>query len=364
MLKKMMAVLLSTVLIASISGCGQKEESSSGVIGGAENDASVKVEGMDSSDIKVTTVEPKQLEEFNVVLDWYPNAVHGFIYEAIEKGYYEQEGLKVNVQFPSNANDALSLTAAGKADAGIYYLQDMVMARANQNVPVKAIGTIVQKPLNIILSLAEKNITSSKDLIGKTIGYAGTELSEAHIKTILKDAGGSENDVSIIDVGFDLMSSMSTGRVDATIGCMVNHEVPAMKEEGFDVNYFFLNEYGVPDYYELVFVTGEDQLKDESKKDKLARFLKASQKGFEDMKKNPDETLQILLNNQSAENFPLKESVEKQSFDILLPLMETEEAPFLAQDPKVWQDNIDWLKQQGLLKNDIKAEDIVIDIVQ
>lgn len=349
MLKKIVSVVLSAALLFSVSACGQKGAGSSGVIGGAEN-AEAKTDGQ------------KELEEFNVVLDWYPNAVHAFIYEAIEKGYYAEEGLKVNVQFPSNTNDALSLTAAGKADIGIYYLQDVIMARANQSVPVKAVGTIVQKPLNIILSLAEKNITSPKDLIGKKIGYAGTELSEALVKTILEDAGGSASDVSIIDVGFDLMSAMTTGQVDATIGCMVNHEVPAMEEEGFDVNYFFLDMYGVPEYYELVFVTGENQL--ENEKDKLERFLKASKRGFEDMKKDPDEALQILLNNQNAENFPLKESVEKQSFDILLPFMETEDAPFLKQDVSVWEKNIDWLKEQGLLKNDIKAEDILEDILQ
>ncbi|MEI3267363.1 MAG: ABC transporter substrate-binding protein [Frisingicoccus sp.] len=55
----------------------------------------------------------------------------------IEKGYYAEEGIEVNVQFPSNTNDAMSLTAAGKAEVGIYYLPDVIMARANQNVPVR-----------------------------------------------------------------------------------------------------------------------------------------------------------------------------------------------------------------------------------
>lgn len=72
-----------------------------------------------------------------MVLDWYPNAVHAFIYDAIEKGYYAEEGIKVNVQFPSNTNDAMSLTAAGKAEVGIYYLPDVIMARANQDVPIR-----------------------------------------------------------------------------------------------------------------------------------------------------------------------------------------------------------------------------------
>ena len=168
------------------------------------------------------------LRELDVVLDWYPNALHAFMYVAIEKGYYAEEGLQVNIRFPSNANDAISLVAAGRADVGLYYQQDVIQARANQAVPVKSIAAVVQGPLNIVLSLSEKDITSPSDLVGKTIGYAGTELSEALIRSIMEAAGADYSDVTMIDVGFDLMSSMTTGNVDATIGCLVNHEVPQM----------------------------------------------------------------------------------------------------------------------------------------
>ena len=306
---------------------------------------------------KSETNEKKELEEVSVVLDWYPNAVHGFIYTAIEKGYYEKEGLKVNIQFPANTNDAIALTAAGKADLGIYYLQDVAMARGNENIPVKAVGTIVQSPLSIILSLKDKNIKGAKDLVGKKIGYGGTALSESIISTMLQNVGQKKDSAKSIDVGFDLMSSMTTGNVDATIGCLVNHEVPALEEQGFEVNYFSPTEYGVPNYYELVFVAGEENLSKNS--DKIQRFLRASKKGFEDMKANPDESLKILMENQNAENFPLTESVEKKSFDTLIPVMETKDAQFLSQDTKVWQDNIDWLVKEGLLKKSFNASEIV-----
>jgi len=70
-----------------------------------------------------------ELKELDVVLDWYPNALHAFMYVAIEKGYYEEESLKVNIRFPSNSNDAISLVAAGQADIGLYYQQDVIQAR-------------------------------------------------------------------------------------------------------------------------------------------------------------------------------------------------------------------------------------------
>ena len=300
------------------------------------------------------------LRELDVVLDWYPNALHAFMYVAIEKGYYAEEGLQVNIRFPSNANDAISLVAAGRADVGLYYQQDVIQARANQGVPVKSIGAVVQGPLNIVLSLAEKDITSPSDLVGKTIGYAGTELSEALIRSIMEAAGADYSDVTMIDVGFDLMSSMTTGNVDATIGCLVNHEVPQMEEEGFSVNWFDLDDYGVPTYYEGVFLANDKMIENEP--EVLAAFLRASARGFADMKANPEEALAILLANQSAENFPLSETVERKSMQVLLPLMETEDAAFLSQSDACWQENIDWMRDQGLIDGEVSVDEVRVNL--
>ena len=302
----------------------------------------------------------ESLRELDVVLDWYTNALHAFMYVAIEKGYYAEEGLQVNIRFPSNANDAISLVAAGRADVGLYYQQDVIQARANQSVPVKSIAAVVQGPLNIVLSLAEKDITTPSDLVGKTIGYAGTELSEALIRSIMEAAGADYSDVTMIDVGFDLMSSMTTGNVDATIGCLVNHEVPQMEEEGFSVNWFDLDDYGVPTYYEGVFLANDKMI--EAEPEVLAAFLRASAKGFADMKADPEEALSILLANQSAENFPLSETVERKSMQVLLPLMETDDAAFLSQSDACWQENIDWMRAQGLIDGEISVDEVRVNL--
>ena len=310
---------------------------------------------------KKTEKELKELKELDVVLDWYPNALHAFLYVAIEKGYYEEEGLKINIRFPSNANDAMSLVAAGQADIGLYYQQDVIQARANQAVPVKSIGAVVQGPLNIILSLKEKGIESPEDLVGKTIGYSGTELSEALIRSIMQEAGADYSDVTMIDVGFDLMSSMTTGNVDATIGCLLNHEVPQMEEEGFEVNWFELDDYGVPVYYEGIFLASDEAIAHDS--ETLSAFLRASKRGFEDMKADPNGALETLLANQNEENFPLSETVERESMEILLPLMETETAEFLSQSDECWQENIDWMRSQGLIDQDITVDEVRVNLV-
>ena len=343
--------MLSAVLCLSLlAGCG------SGKSTGTSSEASGSTETAETAN----AAESGELRELDVVLDWYPNALHAFLYEAIEKGYYAEEGLKVNIRFPSNTNDALSLVAAGKADIGLYYQHDVIQARANQNVPVKSIGAVVQGPLNIILSLKEKDITSPSDLVGKTIGYAGTELSEALIRSIMNYVGADYSDVTMIDVGFDLMSSMTTGNVDATIGCLVNHEVPQMEEEGFEVNWFSLDDYGVPTNYEGVFVANDDAIENDS--ETLKAFLRASAKGFADMQADPEEALRILLANQNEENFPLSETVERSSINVLLPIMETADAQFLSQSDACWQENIDWMLEQGLISSAPSLDDVRVNL--
>lgn len=341
-MKRILAALLAAMLL--LTGC------SVGVIGGADGPTEIYAGGGDAG-------RPREVD---VVLDWYPNALHAFLYVAMEKGYYAEEGLKVNIRFPSNANDAISLVAAGKADIGLYYQQDVIQARANQAVPVKSIGAVVQGPLNIVLSLKEKNITSPRDLVGKTVGYAGTELSEAIIRSIMADVGADYSDVQLVDVGFDLMSSMTTGSVDATIGCLVNHEVPQMEEEGFRVNWFDLDDYGVPTYYEGIFLANDDAIRQDG--ETLSAFLRASAKGFADMQADPEEALAILLANQNEENFPLSETVERSSMATLLPMMETEKAVFLSQSDECWQENIDWMLSQGLIDNAPALDDVRVNL--
>ena len=338
MMKRKLALLLAAMLL--LTGCSS---------GGSED-----TDDQDNGDTG-------ELETIDVVLDWYPNAVHAFLYEAEEKGYFADEGLQVNILFPSNTSDSLTMTAAGRADIGFYYQEDTIIAKANEDVPVKVLGAVVQQPISVVCALSDQNIKTPEDLIGKTIGYSGTRFGEVAVSQMLQSVGATLDDVEMIDVGFDLMSAMTTGNVDATYGCFINHEIPALEEEGFTVDYMEVMDYGVPNYYALMLVTGEDQL--EANRDKYTRFLRACQKGFADMQADPEEALQLLLENQDEENFPLTESVERRSFDVLLPMMETADAAFLSQDASVWQENIDWLKEVGMIETTFDPAEVMVDLL-
>ena len=118
--------------------------------------------------------------------------------------------------------------------------------------------------------------------------------------------------------------------------------------------------YGIPNYYEEVFLTSDDILENEP--EVAEGFIRACKKGFADFQADPDGCLAILMENQNEENFPLTQSVEEQSCATLLPLMETDDAAFLSMTDDCWQQNIDWMLGNGLIDQSVEVSDVMVNL--
>ncbi|KAB2330172.1 transporter substrate-binding domain-containing protein [Cytobacillus depressus] len=301
----------------------------------------------------------KDLEEISIMLDWYPNAVHSAIYVAKEKGYFEDEGIKVKIEMPADTNDPLKLAATGKVDLAISYQSQLLVSRA-EDIPVVSIAALVRHSLDAIMYKKESGIQSPQDLQGKNVGYPSASVSEAVVASMVKNDGGDMSKVKMTDVGWDLMSSLATDRVDALVGAYINHEQVLLQKEGYNIDILNLPDYGVPDNYELIIVTGEKTL--EKKRVAFEKFWRAVTKGQETVKENPDAGLQVLLDHEN-DSFPLDKGVEKESLQVLLPLMEADNVPFGHQDEAVWQDVADWLYDSKVIKEKIDPKEAFKNIV-
>lgn len=319
-------LLLLISLLAAVSGCS----------------------GPDSADPAPSAVSETgsgQPHKLTVMLDWYPNAVHSFLYAAQQNGYFAAEELDVDIRMPADSNDALKLVAAGKADLALSYQPQVLLARAEQ-IPVKSIAALVRHPLNHLLVPADSGIASPKDLSGKTAGYSSIPLYEAMLLTMVKHDGGDPRTLKLIDVGFDLIPAITAGRVEGIIGGFINHEQLILDKENYPVISIDPTKYGVPDYYELVLVASEQGLKD-SEED-FSKFMNAVRKGQQFVQDHPGEALEILLAHEDS-TAPLDPEIERQSLGILLPLMDAGSQPFGYQDPESWSTVADWLSENGLL---------------
>ncbi|CAM3096074.1 ABC transporter substrate-binding protein [Paenibacillus lupini] len=307
----------------------------------------------DSNNSGSSAGKEKETEELTVLLDWYPNAVHTFLYAAEEQGYFAEEGLKVKLQMPADTTDALKLVATGKADLALSYQMQVALARAEE-IPVVSVGAIVRHPLNQLFVTEASGIKSPKDLIGKKVGYPSVPLDEALVNTMVQADGGDPSKLDYVDIGWDLIPAMTTKRVDGIIGGYINHEKLLLEKEGEKLTSFNPADYGVPDYYELVLTASEKEL--DSKGDTIKRFLAAAAKGQAYTASHPDEALQLLLDKQSTD-FPLDADIEKQSLSILLPLMDAGEEAFGSQTEESWNKVINWLTEQDQIKTPVKAAD-------
>ncbi|MEQ8153879.1 MAG: ABC transporter substrate-binding protein [Clostridiaceae bacterium] len=304
--------------------------------------------------------EPKELKEVTVLLDWYPNAVHSFLYAAEEQGYFKEEGLKVKFITPAGTDDGIKMVAADKADFAISYPKQVILARG-ENIPVKSVGAIVRSALNQLMVRKDSGVKTLKDLEGKKVGYPSFDIDKETVITMVKEAGGDPSKINFVDVGYDLMPAIETKRVDAIIGGYINHEKILLEKDGVELITFNPVDYGVPDNYELAFIASDNAIKNNN--DKIQAFLKAAKKGFEYTKSNPDKALDLVLKTQD-ENFPLVPEVEKESMQILLPLMEDKNGKFLSQEESNWSSYADWLVGKGILKAKIDINEAFQNVLK
>ncbi|MGG3470565.1 ABC transporter substrate-binding protein [Neobacillus pocheonensis] len=330
-MKKVFLIMISLLLLV-LSACGKSESE------------------------KATSTSGK-LQKVSLMLDWYPNAVHSFLFAAKEKGYFEEQGLDVDIQMPADTNDPLKLVAADKIDMAISYQPQVLVARG-EDIPVQSFAAIVRHPLNQLMVPTDSSVKSPKDLAGKTIGYPSIPLDEAIVQTMVKADGGDAQKIKMVDVGWDLIPAMATKKTNALIGGYINHEKLLLDKEGHPMRTLNPADFGVPDYYELVMVGSEKELK--AKPEVFKKFMAAITKGQKYVAQHPEEGLSVLMKHEDKSS-PLEKDVETKSLEILLPLMDAKDNPFGYQDPKTWNSVAQWLKENKVINDKVEADNAFIN---
>lgn len=160
----------------------------------------------------------QSLEKIEFMTDWAPHGFQAPIYLAVQKGWFKEAGLDVNIKDGRGSGATINLVGAGQADIGIANLSAVAIARS-KGVPVKAIGTLLRKNTNGLIMKKGAGIRSPQDLRGKTVLY-GTTTNEANaLDGYLATAGMTRNDVKLLGVDAQSkVASVLSGRGDAAVG--------------------------------------------------------------------------------------------------------------------------------------------------
>ncbi len=290
------------------------------------------------------------LEEVTLTLDWYPNADHAGIYLAQSQGFFEDAGLEVEIQQPSDPAAVLQLVAAGQSEFGVSYENEMTNAVA-RDIPVQSVMAIMQEPLNSIISLEDTGITEPEALAEKRVGYAGQTFGTAVIDTVLREAGQDPSDVEKINVGLDLRLALTSGRVDAVVDAYWNIEAIELAQEGFETNVIRLPEVGVPNYNELVVATNDAYAQENP--ETVRRFVEALVRGHQYALDDPGTARDTLL----AANEQLDPEVVDRTLELTVPVFEAERVGY--QDPEEWQLYVDWAVENGVLPEPVEVDEVM-----
>jgi len=326
-MKKILSAALAAVMLFALTGCGGSQTA------------------IDSTE---ASEAGEEMTDITVVLDWTPNTNHSGLYAALDKGYYAEAGLNVEIVQPPE-NGAEALVAAGKAQFGISFQDTMVTPlTADEPLDITAVAAIVQHNLSGIISRKDKEIDSFGKIAGHSYATWGNPIEQSIMKDCVEADGGAWDDVELVETSVqDVMMALDTDLID-TVWVYEYWDVIKAKVGSYDYNYIdFKSVNETFDYYTPVIITQGAYL--DENPDTVKAFLSATAKGYEFCAANPSEAADILLKAAPE----LDSEVVKASAEFMAEYYLDENGKWGTIDPERWENFYGWVYDKGITATDL-----------
>lgn len=283
-------------------------------------------------------------EKVELILDWVPNTNHSGLYMALEKGYFKEIGVEVEIRRPPEGSTT-ELVGLGKAQLGISF-QDSLAHRFVGGLPVKAVAAIVEHNTSGIIATQASGVKSPRDLEGKRYGTWNDPTELAMLNYIVEDAQGNSKKVELVPNQEDnSLVGLANDQFDAAWiyygwdGIMAEHQ-------GLETKFLPLKDYGdALDYYSPVLIANNTYLKEN--KDQARAVIQAIKKGYQAAASHPEEAVKVLIKHapelKDQEDFLLKSQ----------RWMSNQYAKNMERwghiDGERWDDFYQWLVEQNLV---------------
>jgi len=255
-----------------------------------------------ASALALSSVAANAADKVTLQLKWVTQAQFAGYYVAADKGFYEEEGLEVEIK-PGGPDIApAQVLAGGGADVVLDWMPSALATR-EKGVPVVNIAQPFKSSGMMLTCRKDTGIKTPEDFRGKTLGvwFFGNEypflswMSKLDIPT-----DGSANGVKVLKQGFNVDPILHK-QADC-VSTMTYNEYWQIIDAGLGADELITFKYedqGVSTLEDGIYVL-EDALEDEAFQDKMVRFVRASMKGWKWAEENPDDAAEIVLDNDAS----------------------------------------------------------------
>ncbi|MBS0447218.1 MAG: ABC transporter substrate-binding protein [Proteobacteria bacterium] len=291
-----------------------------------------------------------------LLLNWYLYSEHAPFFLGKERGYFEQEGMDLDIQEGRGAGVTIQAVAAGSAQFGYADVATMIKA-ATKGAPVIATGVLLQTSPMAVMGFSEKNIKTPADIKGKTIVLTPGDSMSQVWPLVMKKTGLKDGDFTVVSGDAKTkMNALITGQADLTMGYVMDQPVKLFDATRKPVTSIKFADYGV----NLVcsgIVVQKDYLKQHP--DLVKRFMRAATRSMEEAAKNPEAAVDAMLKADPKSGF--KESLTgglKQAIALYAAPGMPPGQPYRVA-PKTMSDSFQMLVDYGGLDKETagKAED-------
>jgi putative hydroxymethylpyrimidine transport system substrate-binding protein len=279
-------------------------------------------------------------QEARLLLDFAPNAVHAGIYLALQRGYDEAEGVRLDVETPGASTDGIKSVLSGQADLAIVDIHDLAIAQA-KGKDVVGVMALVQTPLAAIL--AQPDVKRPRDLEGEKAGVTGLPSDDAVLNSIVAGDGGDPAKVRKVTIGFNAVQSLLAEKV-AGATAFWNAEGVALRAKRPGVREFRVQDFGAPSYPELVLATSRETL--ESNAPVVRATIRALRRGYEGTINDPESAVSALTDEEPDLNRALTEK----ELDAVSPSFMAGADFYGALDPATLGPWATWEQKFGIVK--------------
>lgn len=243
-----------------------------------------------------------QADDVTLQLQWVTQSQFAGYYVALDKGFYEEEGLDVTI-LPGGPDIAPpQVLAGGGADVMLNWMPSALAAR-EKGLPVVNIAQPFKTSGLMLTCWKDTGITSVDDFKGKTIGvwFFGNEypflswMSQEGIST-----DGGDDGVTVLKQGFNVDPLLQ--RQADCISTMTYNEYGQVLDAGVNPDELITFKYedqGVATLEDGIYAL-EENLEDPAFVDKMVRFVRASMKGWKYAEDHVEEAAGIVLDNDET----------------------------------------------------------------